>query len=311
MRLILNKILLIILLAFFISCKSNTQQAPPATQNPTSGLSLQQFFQSKLESKSPLISAHRGGKNYPGYPENCLETFDFVLAQTPSLIECDIALTKDSVMVLMHDNTIDRTTTGSGKIKELNWNELKGLTLKDNNGTPTQFSIPTLEDVLKWAKGKTILTLDIKRSVPYALVVDLISKMNAEQYALIITYNDRAARKIYSLNPNILLSVSIRNQEEFQRHLDSGVPTSNMIAFTGTREPSKELYQTLHTTGIPCILGTLGNLDKSAQSRGDQLYQKFIQNGADILATDRPIEAANAIKALIPEGSVYQPFFGN
>ena len=67
-----------------------------------------------------------------------------------------------------------------------------------------------------------------------------------------------------------------------------------MIAFTGTSEPSPDLYKMLHENGIQCILGTLGNLDKSANAKGDQLYNKFILNGADILATDRPLEASKA-----------------
>ncbi len=308
MRIFSIKFFLLLFLVFLGSCKSEKQPKAQTTTNPTA---LYAFFQQQLETNTPLVSAHRGGKVYKEFPENCIETFDFVLAQNPALIECDIALTKDSILVLMHDNTIDRTTTGSGMVTELTYRELQQFNLVDNYGTPTDFKIPTLEEVLRWAKDKAILTLDIKRSVPYESVVDLVEKMKAENYALIITYNDRAAKKIYSLNPNLLLSVSIRNKEELQRHLDSGIPVANMIAFTGTKEPNPELYQQLHATGIPCILGTLGNLDKSAQARGDQLYQTFIRNGADILATDRPIEAAKAIQSMIPEKAKYEPFFKN
>jgi len=61
--------------------------------------------------------------------------------------------------------------------------------------------------------------------------------------------------------------------------------------------------------GVFTILGVLGNLDKSAIARGDQVYVDFVNNGADILATDRPIEAAEAIKSLIPEKSSKAIYF--
>jgi glycerophosphoryl diester phosphodiesterase len=65
----------------------------------------------------------------------------------------------------------------------------------------------------------------------------------------------------------------------------------------------------LHERGVFTILGVLGNLDRSAIARGDQIYVEFVQKGADILATDRPIEAAKAIEGLIPENSSKMKYF--
>jgi len=56
-------------------------------------------------------------------------------------------------------------------------------------------------------------------------------------------------------------------------------------------------------------LGVLGNLDRSAIARGDEIYAGFVQKGADILATDRPIEAAAAIKTLAPSSSSKNDYF--
>ena len=66
------------------------------------------------------------------------------------------------------------------------------------------------------------------------------------------------------------------------------IPDRNMVAFIGTREPKKELIDFLHHKGIKCILGVLGNLDKKAAVRGNELYLEYINQGVDILATDRP-----------------------
>ncbi len=71
------------------------------------------------------ISAHRGGGDLPGYPENCIESFAYLAKQIPVIIECDIDLTKDSVLVMMHDATLDRTTTGTGKLIDKTYAEIQ------------------------------------------------------------------------------------------------------------------------------------------------------------------------------------------
>ena len=64
-----------------------------------------------------VVSGHRGGM-LDGYPENCIESFEKTLTYMESFFEIDPRLTKDGVIVLMHDETIDRTTTGKGKVSD-------------------------------------------------------------------------------------------------------------------------------------------------------------------------------------------------
>ena len=113
-----------------------------------------------------LIAGHRGGM-VKGFPENSIATFENTLKHTPAFFEIDPRLTKDSVMVLMHDATLDRTTTGKGKLSDYTYEELKKFRLKDAEGNVTDFPIPTLSEVIEWARGKTILNLDHK-DVPLA-----------------------------------------------------------------------------------------------------------------------------------------------
>lgn len=245
-------------------------------------------FYSWTSDRIPLVSAHRGGP-YPGFPENAIETFRNVIQNTPSIIEFDVALSKDSVLVLMHDNTLDRTTYGSGKVIDLTFEEIRELKLVDNDGKETNFRVPTLDEALIWGKGKVLFTVDVKREVPFEMVVDAIKKNKSEAYAAVITYSLEAAKKVHSLHPDLMLSVTIRNEEELKRFEDSGIPLEQWIAFTGTSERSPEFNAKLHEIGVFTILGVLGNLDKSAVARGDQVYVDFVNRGADILATDRPI----------------------
>ena len=246
----------------------------------------------------PLISAHRGGRDIPGYPENSLEVFQYVTSEIPAMLECDVNISSDGVLHLMHDNTLDRTTTGSGKVQDTPWEEMKNLNLIDDFGNQTDFTIPELEEVLQWAKGKALLSLDIKRNVPFKNVVDMVEEFGMEDYVVIITYNVNDALTVHRFNPQLMISVSIRNEEESQRMRTSGLPLDRMVAFTGTRLAPASLWETLQAEGIPVILGTLGNLDRQAAAQGDEkIYGGFLDKGADILATDRPLEARKVMNA--------------
>ncbi len=245
---------------------------------------LQDYFHWSAD-KPPVISAHRGGP-MPGFPENCIETFENALKYAPCLIECDVAKTKDSILVMMHDNTLDRTTTGSGKIGNYTLAELKELSLKDNNGTVTDYKISTLVEVLEWARNRAVVELDIKRSISPQEIVNIIEEKNATQYTVVITYNLPAAQRYHELNPNLVISASARGVEGTQCLLNSGINPRCLVAFTGVYEPDAAVYQLLHENGIMAILGTMGNLDRKAAKKGVAVYEKLVSNGADILATD-------------------------
>ncbi|MBO3699181.1 glycerophosphodiester phosphodiesterase family protein [Roseivirga sp. E12] len=304
---------LTLIIAFTLcSCGSNTEKSVEEDGQGMEAMAMTLYgakdFYSWTEDRVPMVSAHRGGP-YPGYPENSLRTFDYVLSFTPAVIECDIAMTADSVLVMMHDNTLDRTTNGTGKVGDIRWEDLKSLRLEDNEGNITEDGIPTLEEVLLWADGKALLTLDVKRGVPLKMVTDLVEATHTENYAAIITYNANAAKAVYELNPDLMISVGIGNMSAYEAHRNIGIPDENMIAFTGVSEPEPSLYKFLHDKGIYAILGVLGNLDKMAIAKGDSIYAGFVNRGADILATDRPIEAARVLEKLKPSTSSKFKYF--
>ncbi|MEQ8705399.1 MAG: glycerophosphodiester phosphodiesterase family protein [Phaeodactylibacter sp.] len=248
------------------------------------------------EATRPLISAHRGGRFIAGYPENALETFEFVSRQAPVIIECDVNMSSDSILFLMHDQSLDRTTTGSGLVWETNWAAISALYLQDDYGIITRYHPPSLQEVLSWAANDNQLTLDVKRGVPIEKVVETVRNMGAINYASVITYNYEDALKAYLTDPRIRLSVTIRNQEELQRYLDGPFTRSNLMAFTGLTERSPQFYKSLKDAGITIIIGTIGNLDKSATAKGDRVYRKLYKAGADVLATDRPIAVFKAFE---------------
>ncbi len=113
---------------------------------------LQELFAYSSQ-RLPLVSGHRGGAR-PGFPENCLETFADALKYGYCLFEIDPRLTKDGQIVLHHDETLDRTTTGTGKVINKTLEELKSLRLRDSKGNVTECVMPTLGEALEWCAAK-------------------------------------------------------------------------------------------------------------------------------------------------------------
>lgn len=105
-----------IILIVAVCKKSYAQNATINTLKISSTNDLLDYFK-YTGNDVPLISGHRGGTT-KGFPENCIATFENTLRYTPAFFEIDPRLTKDSVIVLMHDATLERTTNGTGfKIK--------------------------------------------------------------------------------------------------------------------------------------------------------------------------------------------------
>lgn len=110
------------------------------------------------KNNSVLVVAHRGDWRYA--PENSLAAIENVIKMGVDIVELDIHKTKDGHLILMHDNTLDRTTTGHGKISDYTLAEIKKLKLRNGLGIHTRHTVPTLKEALLLAKGKIMINLD-------------------------------------------------------------------------------------------------------------------------------------------------------
>lgn len=110
------------------------------------------------DEKTVIVTAHRGGWRY--FPENSLAAIDNAIKMGVDIVEVDVQRTKDGQLILMHDPTLDRTTTGNGKIADRTMDYVQKLRLKNGAGIRTIHKVPTLEEALLHAKGKIMLNLD-------------------------------------------------------------------------------------------------------------------------------------------------------
>jgi glycerophosphoryl diester phosphodiesterase len=270
---------------------------------------LQQFFR-YTGRDIPLVSGHRGCRA-KGIPENSIAALEHTLQHTLAFFEVDPRLTKDSVIVLLHDATLDRTTTGKGKLADHTWEEVKQLRLKDYEGHVTPYRIPTLVEAIEWARGKTILNLD-KKDVPPEMTAALIRKLNAGSFVMVTVHNAQQARFYYNDDPNRMMSAFVKTEKALQEYETAGVPWSNMIAYIGPENKleNQHLYKLLHQRGVMCMISAAPVYDKlSDTTQRAQAYRETFGQGADILESDLPIEVAQAIGGLVPVRSKKEKFF--
>ncbi|CAG5018816.1 hypothetical protein DYBT9275_06077 [Dyadobacter sp. CECT 9275] len=257
-----------------------------------------------------LVTGHRGGM-VKGFPENSIATFENTLKHTPAFFEIDPRLTKDSVIMLLHDPTLERTTTGKGKLADYTFAELKNFRLKDAQGHVTDYPIPTLAEVIEWARGKTILNLDHK-DVPLEMTAALIRKHKADGFVMLTVHNPQQASFYLEQNKNSTFSAFIRSKEEFEDYRKAGIPFTQLIAYIGpwVKPENQELYRLLNKEGAMCMISAASSYDKlkSAEER-KAAYLSIARDGATIIESDYPIEVAESIRPLQQEKSPQKKFF--
>src|SRR5690606_8902479 len=247
-----------VLLAWMVSgCTGKRPIANLNTINIRTAAELKEFF-TYSEDRLPIVSAHRGGPR-KGFPENCIATFEYTLANTPAILEIDPRYTKDSAIVLMHDETLDRTTNGQGKVSDYTLAELRELRLKDPEGNLTDYGIPTYDEALQWAKGKTILVVDAK-DVPIEVRARKIIENNAEAHAIVISYSMEDTKKCYALSADILMEMMMGTMEQVDAIDQSGVPWQNVESFVSHQLPEgNAVFEAVHQRKGLCILGSSRN----------------------------------------------------
>jgi glycerophosphoryl diester phosphodiesterase len=122
----------------------------------------------------PLVCGHRGARTVA--PENTIASFDLALEKGAGIIELDVQLTRDGGMAIIHDHTVDRTTDGTGRVADLSWDELQVLDAGIRFGEAFRGQrVPSLLQVLEWARGRVYLAVEVKE--PYPVSPDVLKRI--------------------------------------------------------------------------------------------------------------------------------------
>lgn len=154
-----------------------------------------------LEGKTDkvLVVAHRGDWRYA--PENSIAGIEHSIAVGVDVVELDLQMTKDSVLIVMHDGILNRTTTGKGNVRDWTLDSIKTLKLKNGAGIHTKHRVPTLEEALLAAKGKVLVNLD-KADRYLELVVPVLERTGTAKQ--IIMKGGRPAESVIASYGNLL-----------------------------------------------------------------------------------------------------------
>ena len=148
------------------------------------------------------ICAHRGVSFT--HPENTLASIKEAIKHNMPMIEFDVRLTKDKGLVLMHDNTVDRTTNGSGAVKDLTLSEIKRLDAGVWKGEEFKgVKVPTFEEVLDIVPDSTLMNIHVKKEFETAkLVAKVLTERNQIRNAVMAVEN-KSAIAVRKINPKI------------------------------------------------------------------------------------------------------------
>lgn len=251
-----------------------------------------------------VISAHRGQIS-PEAAENAVSSIEATGRAIPgAVVEIDAALTRDGRLVLMHDDSLDRTTTGRGKVADLTLAEVKAARLRTPGGRTLNEAPPTLAEALA-AAGRVgaIASIDLKPSDEAATValaravVAEVRRAGAEDRVILITYTDATARAVADLAPEMMLSVGLSSPDGLD-----GLNAPQVLAWTGTREERPALWRSLRDRGVEVQFGTLGpagrSRDDAYAADGDPSeYRALYREGVTVIATDTPLVVQRVLAA--------------
>lgn len=286
--------------------QAGVRVAPPSfeAEAPT----LPDVFQCLRERRLGLVSAHRGQAD-PTRAENALLSLRETITHGPLLLEVDVRRSADGALVLMHDDTLERASSGTGPVAGRTVTELGAMRLKTPAGQTLDERVPLLGDVLRWAKQSgAILQLDVKRGVDFADVVAAVRAADMADRVVIITYSLDDTKAVIGLGPEMMLSASGRNAAEWDALLLMAAGNPRLLGFAGVGVPDPALKSRMDAARMPVIAGTLGRagqrLDDQWMADGNGAeYAALVAGGVQLIASDRPVDAWAALKAAGRDGT--------
>lgn len=259
------------------------------------------------EGKVSVIS-HRG--DWRNTPENSIRAIQNCIDLGVNMVEIDIKKTKDNELILLHDKTLDRTTTGKGLPQDYTLAEIKQMRLRNGAGVATSHQIPTLEEAMIVAKGKIWVNID-KGYDYFDLVEKVLEKTGTTQQVLIkaglpyqkvVAENKAVLDKLFFMpiidmaNPDAMTMV-----EEYIKNMQ---PKAFEVCFTQIDQALQNVLDRIQKSESKVWINTLWpslcaglNDDRAVEeNQQDSIWGKVIEMGASFIQTDRPKELVNYLR---------------
>jgi glycerophosphoryl diester phosphodiesterase len=298
------KVLYTFFLLFFLTAYGFSQTIQRSQKSIEKQLTWVQAQLKKPGGGKVVFAAHRG--DWRNAPENSIQGLIFGIEKGFDIVELDLKKTKDGKLIVMHDKTIDRTTTGTGKPEDFLLSDLKKFRLRNGAGHPTDHEIPTFEAFLEVAKGRVVVCID-KGFEYFSEAMALVNTLDMKDQVIFnipnVTLDSLEAMGLKNLDESLMLNVlgfpvdtvkAAAIVASFHRR-------NNVVfhpTFSSDTIPFISWLPSLRQRGFHVWLNALwpehngGHDDDRAVERGlkDETWGWLVQNGATIIQTDRPVE---------------------
>ena len=288
---------LFILLVAAAACGCSTPTTTPTGTRTERILSILH----NPESDQVLVASHRG--DWRNYPENSLAAIESVIRMGVDIMELDLKLTKDSVLVLCHDHTINRTTNGKGRVCDITYDSIAKCVLKSGHGVKTAHKMPTLREALEVCKDRIVVNIDQGYEY-YDLALALGEELGVTDQLLIkgkrsteVVENKFAEYEHNMMYMPIIDILKPQGQALFAEYMDKGiVPLAYEVCWNEYTPEVEDCMQKVLATGSKLWVNSLwsslcGGLEDDLAwdtQATEAVYGKLLDMGATLIQTDRP-----------------------
>ena len=249
-----------------------------------------------------VVISHRG--DWRNYPENSIPAIESIIRMGVDMMELDVKMTKDSVLILMHDKTIDRMTNGKGKVSDITYDSLMTFRMKRAHNVVTDsIKVPTLREALLCCKDRILVNVD--HAYPYYKeIVELTEELGVTGQVLmkgksnLDKVNEDMAKHEHNLLYMPIIDINKpAGQQLFDQYKEIGVGTQLAYEICWqkmTPEVSncmKAIIEGGSKVWVNTIWGSLcGYLDDDAafELGAEKYYGPVVDMGATMIQTDRP-----------------------
>lgn len=246
-----------------------------------------------------MVVAHRG--DWRNYPENSLPAIESVIRMGVDVVELDVKMTKDSVLVVCHDQTIDRTTTGSGNIRDYTYEELLAFDLKRGHGIAIPgMKMPTLRQALEACKDRIVVNVDHGYGY-YDEVLAMTEELDMTDQVLIKSGKPLSeVRKNFSEHARNMMympviSVGSSNGWQLFKEYLTAPPLAFEICFDTLDERVESMAWDVNAAGSKLWVNTIWaslcggyDDDRAFDTDAATVYGWILALGTSIIQTDRP-----------------------
>ena len=261
-----------------------------------------------------VVISHRG--DWRNYPENSIPAIESIIRMGADMMELDVKMTKDSVLVLMHDKTIDRMTNGKGLVSDITYDSLMTFNMKRAHNVATDsIKVPTLREALLCCKDRILVNVD--HAYPYYKeIVELANELGVTGQVLMKGKSniDKVNEDMAKHENNLLYMPIIdinkpKGQALFAEYQERGVvPMAYEVCWQHPGEDLDNCIATILETGSkawvntlwPSLCGGVGNDDDAALDAADpaDVYGQYLDKGFTMIQTDRPELLINYLRSV-------------